>query len=177
MESVTFIGTGVYCTKCTQLNPDDRYQNCDELMYALEHYDEMDENYRKKEKKKLTGFITVTAFSLVMFIAGIVFMFLSISENNRDYDSKINISTATDYNSKIAIYKEAINLYPYRTEAYIKMLEAYSDNNKFSDKESNEFMKYYNKSFAEKAANLILQVKDMQHLILSLEYYICIYMK
>lgn len=138
--------------KCTQLNPDDRYQNCDELMYALEHYDEMDENYRKKEKKKLTGFITVTAFSLVMFIAGIVFMFLSISENNRDYDSKINISTATDYNSKIAIYKEAINLYPYRTEAYIKMLEAYSDNNKFSDKESNEFMKYYNKSFAEKSS-------------------------
>lgn len=138
--------------KCTQLNPDDRYQNCDELMYALEHYDEMDENYRKKEKKKLTGFITVTAFSLVMFIAGIVFMFLSISENNRDYDSKINISTATDYNSKIEIYKEAINLYPYRTEAYIKMLEAYSDNNKFSDKESNEFMKYYNKSFAEKSS-------------------------
>lgn len=138
--------------KCTQLNPDDRYQNCDELRYALEHYDEMDENYRKKEKKKLTGFITVTAFSLVMFIAGIVFMFLSISENNRDYDSKINISTATDYNSKIEIYKEAINLYPYRTEAYIKMLEAYSDNNKFSDKESNEFMKYYNKSFAEKSS-------------------------
>ncbi len=138
--------------KCTQLNPDDRYQNCDELMYALEHYDEMDENYRKKEKKKLTGFITVTAFSLVMFIAGIVFMFLSISENNRDYDSKINISTATDYNSKIEIYKEAINIYPYRTEAYIKMLEAYSDNNKFSDKESNEFMKYYNKSFAEKSS-------------------------
>lgn len=138
--------------KCTQLNPDDRYQNCDELMYALEHYDEMDENYRKKEKKKLTGFIAVTAFSLVMFIAGIVFMFLSISENNRDYDSKINISTATDYNSKIEIYKEAINLYPYRTEAYIKMLEAYSDNNKFSDKESNEFMKYYNKSFAEKSS-------------------------
>lgn len=138
--------------KCTQLNPDDRYQNCDELMYALEHYDEMDENYRKKEKKKLTGFITVTAFSLVMFIAGIVFMFLSISENNRDYDSKINISTATDYNSKIEIYKEAINLYPYRTEAYIKMLEAYSDNNKFSDKESNEFMKYYNRSFAEKSS-------------------------
>lgn len=138
--------------KCTQLNPDDRYQNCDELMYALEHYDEMDENYRKKEKKKLTGFIAVTAFSLVMFIAGIVFMFLSISENNRDYDSKINISTATDYNSKIEIYKEAINLYPYRTEAYIKMLEAYSDNNKFSDKESNEFMKCYNKSFAEKSS-------------------------
>lgn len=37
--------------KCTQLNPDDRYQNCDELMYALEHYDEMDENYRKRKRR------------------------------------------------------------------------------------------------------------------------------
>lgn len=134
--------------KCTQLNPDDRYQNCDELMYALEHYDEMDENYKKKEKKRLTGFISVTAFSLVMFITGLVFMYFSVSENDKDYDSKINISTATEYNAKIETYEEAIKLYPYRTEAYIKILEAYSDNNRFTDKESNEFMKYYNEAFS-----------------------------
>lgn len=39
--------------KCTQADPNDRYQNCTELMYALEHYDELDDSYRKKNKKKL----------------------------------------------------------------------------------------------------------------------------
>lgn len=27
--------------KCTQLNPEDRYQSCAEMLYALDHYDEM----------------------------------------------------------------------------------------------------------------------------------------
>ena len=42
--------------KCTQLNPEDRYQSCAELLYALDHYDEMDEGYRKKQKNKLKVF-------------------------------------------------------------------------------------------------------------------------
>lgn len=43
--------------KCTQLNPEDRYQSCAELLYALDHYDEMDEGYRKKQKNKLKVFL------------------------------------------------------------------------------------------------------------------------
>lgn len=39
--------------KCTQLNPEDRYQSCAEMLYALDHYDEMDEGYRRKQKRKL----------------------------------------------------------------------------------------------------------------------------
>ena len=36
--------------KCTQADPDKRYQNCAEVLYDLEHYYELDENYRRKEK-------------------------------------------------------------------------------------------------------------------------------
>lgn len=52
--------------KCTQLNPEDRYQSCAELLYALDHYDEMDEGYRKKQKNKLKVFF-ITAGSAVFF--------------------------------------------------------------------------------------------------------------
>ena len=43
--------------KCTALDPEDRYQNCSELMYALEHYEEEDGAYKKKQKRKLASFI------------------------------------------------------------------------------------------------------------------------
>ena len=51
--------------KCTQRNPDDRYQSCAELMYALEHYEEIDDKYRKAQKKKLNLF--VSSVSLMPF--------------------------------------------------------------------------------------------------------------
>ena len=44
--------------KCTQPNPMNRYQNAAELMYALEHYDEIDDIFKRKQKKKLGLFIT-----------------------------------------------------------------------------------------------------------------------
>lgn len=135
--------------KCTQLNPEDRYQNCDELMYALDHYNEMDDTYRKKQKKKLSSFITTLLLSFVLLVSGIVFGFLSKSENDKNYESKINISTSTNYEDKINTYIEAIELYPYRTDAYIRMLDAYSENNRFGDSESNEYMSYYNSAFVE----------------------------
>lgn len=136
-------------TRCTQLNPEDRYQSCDELMYALEHYDELDVSYRAKQKKKLKLFVGAAAASIVMFVSGITFNLLSVSENNKNYDKKVNISTSTNYDEKVKSYKEAIDLYPYRYEAYIKMLEAYTDNNLFGSKESIEFMGYYNAAFSD----------------------------
>lgn len=45
-------GLEAIINKCTQANPDDRYQTCDELMYALEHYTEADESYKKNSGKK-----------------------------------------------------------------------------------------------------------------------------
>lgn len=51
--------------KCTQLNPEDRYQSCAELLYALDHYDEMDEGYRKKQKNKLKVFFYYSMFSCI----------------------------------------------------------------------------------------------------------------
>lgn len=135
--------------KCTQLNPEDRYQNCDELMYALDHYNEMDESYRRKQKNKLILFLVSISISAIFCISAIIFNLLSTTENDKNYDQMINISSSTNYSERLKIYSEAIELYPYRCDAYIKLLEAYNDNNSFTDVESTEFMNFYNLAFNE----------------------------
>lgn len=58
-------GLEVIIKKCTEPNPENRYKNCAELIYAFEHYDTLDKSYRKKEIKKMCLFlfsICITAF-------------------------------------------------------------------------------------------------------------------
>ncbi len=54
--------------KCTQLNPEDRYQSCAEMLYALDHYDEMDEGYRRKQKRKLNVFFATSGAAVLFLI-------------------------------------------------------------------------------------------------------------
>ncbi len=51
--------------KCTQQDPAERYQNCAELMYALDHYRDEDDIIQKKRKKQWRRFITAAIIGLV----------------------------------------------------------------------------------------------------------------
>lgn len=130
--------------KCTALDPDDRYQTCNELMYALEHYEEEDGSYKKKQKRKMIAFVICLSMSIVMVATGIFGNLMSSYENNKDYDKKINISTSTPYNTKIQSYLDAIDLFKDDTRAYRKLLQAYKDNGKFGNDESKQFEAKYN---------------------------------
>ncbi len=140
--------------KCTALDPDDRYQNCNELMYALEHYIEDEDEYRKKQKNKLLAFIISASLSVVMLFIGIGSMLLSSYENNKDYDKKISISVSTPFETKVSTYLDAIDLFPADTRAYLKLLEAYKNEGLFSDAESGQFNAKYNpnKSIMDKSS-------------------------
>lgn len=169
-------GLEAIISKCTQLNPEDRYQDCDELMYALEHYNELDESYRKKQKKKLKMFIASISMSVVMAISGITFNYLKTSENDNSYEQLVNVSKSTDYDKKIESYISAIDLYKYKYDAYIKMLEAYRANGVFGDYESNQFLGYYNEAFTSNSDNYDIKddkYAEMNYLagITYIEYY------
>ena len=54
--------------KCTQRDPGQRFQSCRELIYALEHYREMDLRWRKKQKRRLSLFLAAALASLLCFL-------------------------------------------------------------------------------------------------------------
>lgn len=149
--------------KCTALDPEDRYQTCNDLMYALEHYEEEDDSYKKKQKRRLNVFLVSVGMAVVMSITGVAAQLLQIRENNKDYDKKINISSSTPYETRVETYLEAIDLYGTDTRAYLKLLEAYKDNGLFGDEESNLFTAKYNDNKSK------FSIEETEYLDLSYE--------
>lgn len=96
--------------KCTQLNPNDRFQSCAEVLYVLNNLDKFFVTYKRALRRKLNWFITTVSATLVFAIAGGAMAFLNFNnkanELNRyksegtisGYIQAINVD-ATDYDS------------------------------------------------------------------------------
>ena len=59
-------------------------------------------------------------------------------------ETLISTSTASSLDDKINNYKIAVEIYPGRTDAYVKMIEAYQDEGTFSKQENDDFLAVYN---------------------------------
>lgn len=117
--------------KCTQRNPEDRYQSAAELMYALDHYEEIDDKYRKKQKKKLLSFILTLSMAVIFAVGGLTFNIVSSNKATDTYQNLISEAAKTsDYDEKIKLYEECIAI-PDKggeKEAYLGLIQAYKDN-------------------------------------------------
>ena len=118
--------------KCTQPNPEDRYQSCKELMYALEHYKELDDEYRKKDKKSLALFTGAVVLSLIcggVALYGRKGILRGRLNNYNNYVETGDSARYVDNDMKTAVeyYKKAFELEPDETEAYLKYIQTYID--------------------------------------------------
>lgn len=166
--------------KCTQPNPNDRYQSCSELLYALDHYDELDEHFKKQSKKKFGLFVATIA--MIFVFAGISVAGFSgkYNLNRQNYMGIINVGDdykyAGDYEAAIREYQSAIQMNPKNEEAYIKILNIYVNNLNNPEVGLETIATYINsnKSLA-KNNRLLYQMGltyfDMQSYDISLKYF------
>lgn len=137
-------GIEIIIDKCVQPPPENRYQSCSDLLYDLEHPDLITRGYKQKQKRKLLVFTFSAGISVVGLISGFTFNNLSTRANNNNYDSLVSIVSSTSYEDKIDSYKQAIKIYPSDATAYIRMLEAYENEGKFTKAENDEFLALFN---------------------------------
>ncbi|MCI8371756.1 MAG: protein kinase [Lachnospiraceae bacterium] len=102
--------------KCTQLNPNDRYQSCAEITYVLENLDKFEVEYKKKLKSKIHYFMTAAIMTVVFTISSAGCFAGANSIKSNTYQTLIEQG---DY----AGYKQAIEQDEDNPEAYRKLAD------------------------------------------------------
>lgn len=133
-------GLEVIITKCTQVNKEDRYQSCAELLYALEHYWELDSAYQKAQKKKLAAFLVPAVMAIFFGIGAFTFGMLEFWTRRNNYDAYLLAAqNSTAKEEEIENYKKAIQLSPSRKDAYLELLDnGFLDDGLLTVKESEQ---------------------------------------
>lgn len=148
--------------KCTRPDPDERYQSCAELMYALDHYDEIDDLYRRKQKRRVALFLTTLIMSGACVGGGFYAKNVADSKTNEQYEYVIKQieNDALSDNEKLKICKNAIEVDASRVEAYNEYLKIIgSTDDKLDVDECYEFEQIYEKYKSELKNNKDSYVK------------------
>lgn len=131
----TVLGLGMIIEKCTQYHPENRYENCAQLKYDLEHPEELGKPYRKKQRNKIILFGASAAISLIFGGISLGGMLMAKKTETTGYDyylESAEISTGTE---KLNNYQKAVDLNPSEEEAYLKILDSVEEDNQFTREE------------------------------------------
>lgn len=124
--------------KCTQRNPEDRYQSCAELLYALDHYRDLDIENKKVQSFKWKTFLASFIMTIVMLVGTIGFSAGLTVQTSSTYESYIaNGDSAVSQDAAEKFYLDAINVDPANPLAYQKLLERCTSDSKLSEDEYN----------------------------------------
>lgn len=142
--------------KCVQNDPEERYQSCAELLYALEHYREFDIECRRKKQKQWKIFVSSMACTLVFSMTAVGFRYAEEKtvRNSYEYVLKEAVSSVTK-ERQISNYRRAVSLNPKRADAYEQLMEnVFLADDYFSQEEAAEMIKIFEEKGTDKKEHL-----------------------
>ena len=126
-------------SKCTQQDPDKRYQSCSQVLYDLEHYDEIDNSFKKSAILKMVAFGASAVISGVCITGSVALSESAGSLEDNGYKTIINDAGSLDRTEQIEKYGQAISLKPSEETGYLELLnKVYLEDDNFSEKEDEE---------------------------------------
>ena len=123
--------------KCTKQDPNERYQNCAELMYALEHEEDTTQKARRDRKRTWRVFVACTVIWVLGAIGMIGFRTGWNHQVQMSYEAYLdNAKNASDLESAADYYTKAIAMDPGKEDAYKDLLSALDRDYEITSEES-----------------------------------------
>ena len=137
-------GVEIIIDRCVQPAAENRYQNCADLIYDLEHPELITKGFKKKQKRKLATFITAAVLAVVMGISGFACSRAATYLTSQNYNNLIQENSSMPLAERVENCKKAMALIPEDPRAFQSLLNAYKDANQFGDNESKTLSSLYN---------------------------------
>lgn len=130
--------------KATQRPMDARYQTAEEFARALDSYRKLDDDYIAALRKKINRHKRMIAASVALFITGAALFGAGLINDRNSYNNLVESPGGTIAAKEESLSK-AISINPRNERAYIALIEAYSEDGKFTEDESARFFTEYNR--------------------------------
>ncbi|MBO5469211.1 MAG: serine/threonine protein kinase [Lachnospiraceae bacterium] len=116
--------------KCTMPNPEDRYQSCAELIYDLEHYEELDDAFKRSCLRKMRSFLICSALTVTCAVVAVGGYIGNEHEKRMNYDNLISQGYSDivqgNYEDAAGLFVDAITKVDgSRNEAYLELMDLY----------------------------------------------------
>lgn len=126
--------------RATQPDPADRYADCAEMAYDLEHYRENDAAHMAELKRKWNLFAGLGIAACLCLVLGIGGTVGKAVATNGDYDHWMSIGEqSSDEQESTEAYVRAAAIKPNEVEPYRGLIERYRDDLRFTPTEERQF--------------------------------------
>lgn len=129
------LGLEMIIGKCTQYKPEDRYSDCAQLKYDLEHPGELGLPYRRRLRKKMLSFLVTAGMALVMGSGSFACTVLARRAETKGYAYYVESAATAPEVEKLELYRKAVALKPQKEDAWLGILETMGADNWFSAEE------------------------------------------
>ena len=134
-------GLAEVVNKCIEEDPDKRFQDCQELLYALQTYTTGDEGYKKKAVRRIVTTAVTLGLSLACFLGSWVTYGLDVNETEKEYQNAVLVAEQTGRQED---YSKAISLYPERLAPYFGYIDSIKLDGEFSFEEESDILSFIN---------------------------------
>lgn len=110
--------------KCTQKNPEERYRTSEELLYELEHYNELEQHHRRNQILKLLVFMGSFLMTAGLAVGAGYNRYQAKRYSSVNYDGILmEAENQPESASRQSTYEAAILLLPEDESAYLNLLQ------------------------------------------------------
>lgn len=127
--------------KCIKEDPNERYQNCEELQYDIENYRFFDEKYKSSARRKVRVSILLFMIGFLVSILSIVPFYINGMQSKETYEKALLVAQQSN---RFEDYDKAISLNPTNLLPYDGYIEIIKNDGIFSLEEEGKLLNHIN---------------------------------